>query len=483
MADGEQAHHSARQFEDPNRVARGAASLSADSINGGTGNNLFRGGKTHLLDQQQRRGIKPVVCDDSGGAAHAADTALFDSEAEGDECVTGENQVALEEIGVKLSKTRNVKALLEKLSEFLTENNLEEQIEEERKDIHRKIESKNEEISQKRETHRHKLNKIHEAYKREIQEENERHLEDLKETETDISSLKHQLQELEQLNLAVTSKISCTKSNSSVSGIASDRVRELLECPVCLEEMRPPKKIFQCSNGHVICELCKNNPEVRSCPTCRLTFRGHIVRNIVAEKLARNTCDSDSEDSTPRPTHTRESNPVDFNPSGSSDLPILGFQPAYGYIEEDEEERDDDDIFIARARIASQALEGQRSPSVLNPHRRLNEQQMREYVVDRVERVDSPAREARGDMSTMSLLREAHRLRTNAPHPRYIPHHMRRQRTARDPTVVSREAIRDSRESRDNRDEEETDREEEEQALSFRLPRRAIFPNRYPILR
>ena len=48
---------------------------------------------------------------------------------------------------------------------------------------------------------------------------------------------------------------------------------------------------------------------------------------------------------------------------------------------------------------------------------------------------------------------------------------MRRQRTARDPTVVSREAIRDSRESRDNRDEEETDREEEEQALSFRLPR------------
>ena len=30
-----------------------------------------------------------------------------------------------------------------------------------------------------------------------------------------------------------------------------------------MEEMKPPKKIFQCSNGHVICELCKNNPEVK----------------------------------------------------------------------------------------------------------------------------------------------------------------------------------------------------------------------------
>ena len=40
------------------------------------------------------------------------------------------------------------------------------------------------------------------------------------------------------------------------------RLRDLLECPVCMEEMKPPKKIFQCSNGHVICELCKNNPEV-----------------------------------------------------------------------------------------------------------------------------------------------------------------------------------------------------------------------------
>ena len=73
-----------------------------------------------------------------------------------------------------------LQAVLEKLNDFLTENNLEQQIAEERKMIMQKIEGKNEEILQKKETHRHKLNEVHEAYKREIQKENERHLDDLK---------------------------------------------------------------------------------------------------------------------------------------------------------------------------------------------------------------------------------------------------------------------------------------------------------------
>ena len=33
--------------------------------------------------------------------------------------------------------------------------------------------------------------------------------------------------------------------------------------------MSPPSRIFQCSNGHLICEQCKQRQEIRSCPTCR----------------------------------------------------------------------------------------------------------------------------------------------------------------------------------------------------------------------
>ena len=35
------------------------------------------------------------------------------------------------------------------------------------------------------------------------------------------------------------------------------------ECPVCYETMAPPSRIFQCNNGHLICEDCKAHSEVR----------------------------------------------------------------------------------------------------------------------------------------------------------------------------------------------------------------------------
>ena len=108
------------------------------------------------------------------------------------------------------------------MNDFLTENNLEQQIAEERKMILQKIEGKNEEILQKKETHRHKLNEVHEAYKREIQKENERHVDDLKVgrkklellltitwqvTERGITELRGQLDELEQLQGAVSRQL------------------------------------------------------------------------------------------------------------------------------------------------------------------------------------------------------------------------------------------------------------------------------------
>ena len=185
------------------------------------------------------------------------------------------------------------------------------------------------------------------------------------------------------------------------------RVRELLECPVCLEEMKPPKKVFQCSNGHVICELCKNNPEVRSCPTCRVKFRGHnVVRNIVAEKLARSTFEAEdlAELSPPAPgpasggrASTIESNPplavagpgpaLSFRSAMSAGDPdqfhLVGFEPAYGNYrrhtpqQEEEDEEEDDNDFLEWARII-----GERSDTgeavTNNQHRRLAEASARE---------------------------------------------------------------------------------------------------------
>jgi len=64
--------------------------------------------------------------------------------------------------------------------------------------------------------------------------------------------------------------------------------RNLLECPVCLELAWPPKKIFQCREGHIICEECKANPALKVCPMCRIPLANNLTsRNRQLEELAR----------------------------------------------------------------------------------------------------------------------------------------------------------------------------------------------------
>merc|ERR1711974_561245 len=66
------------------------------------------------------------------------------------------------------------------------------------------------------------------------------------------------------------------------------RLEKEFECPVCLEVMLPPKKIFQCVHGHLICDGCKNHPEIRSCPSCRVCIvTSQFTRNIPMERLIR----------------------------------------------------------------------------------------------------------------------------------------------------------------------------------------------------
>ncbi|XP_077242469.1 E3 ubiquitin-protein ligase DIS1-like [Tasmannia lanceolata] len=60
----------------------------------------------------------------------------------------------------------------------------------------------------------------------------------------------------------------------------SSCVRDLMECPICLDAMSPP--IYQCSNGHTLCSGCK--PRVRNqCPTCMLELG--TIRCLALEKV------------------------------------------------------------------------------------------------------------------------------------------------------------------------------------------------------
>ena len=64
-------------------------------------------------------------------------------------------------------------------------------------------------------------------------------------------------------------------SHPELSSSGAGLLEKEFECSVCLEEMRPPAKIFQCRNGHVMCGECAEHPEaVARCPSCRMPLMG-----------------------------------------------------------------------------------------------------------------------------------------------------------------------------------------------------------------
>merc|ERR1712112_247767 len=63
-------------------------------------------------------------------------------------------------------------------------------------------------------------------------------------------------------------------------------LEEVLKCPVCLDTCRPSLQIWQCLEGHIVCESCISSPELVTCPQCRLSLDGNVSRSRVLEEMA-----------------------------------------------------------------------------------------------------------------------------------------------------------------------------------------------------
>ena len=57
------------------------------------------------------------------------------------------------------------------------------------------------------------------------------------------------------------------------------------ECPVCYDVMLPPSRIFQCNNGHLICEDCKCHSEVSCrCNAFKSIINAKCRRSVHAQR-------------------------------------------------------------------------------------------------------------------------------------------------------------------------------------------------------
>ena len=71
---------------------------------------------------------------------------------------------------------------------------------------------------------------------------------------------------------SVSAQLEKSSSLEEESLARSAEVASILECPVCLDTM-VRVRIYQCRNGHNVCERCSANPSLVTCPQCREPYR------------------------------------------------------------------------------------------------------------------------------------------------------------------------------------------------------------------
>lgn len=84
--------------------------------------------------------------------------------------------------------------------------------------------------------------------------------------------------------LSFTCTTPSTMSNS-LAGPASSDLEAELQCCSCLRVCHPPTKIYQCSEGDLLCSSCLP-PALATCPACGMHLQGKTSRNKALEKLA-----------------------------------------------------------------------------------------------------------------------------------------------------------------------------------------------------
>ena len=57
------------------------------------------------------------------------------------------------------------------------------------------------------------------------------------------------------------------------------------DCPICCLSLKPPVKIYQCTQGHYFCEKCKRNHTIIRCPSCRENLNEKDIRCRVLENF------------------------------------------------------------------------------------------------------------------------------------------------------------------------------------------------------
>ena len=108
------------------------------------------------------------------------------------------------------------------------------------------------------------------------------------EEETELLATEQTKKERKHKEMILKLKEELVKAEKQRVVAQNEEDEDQFACPVCLELLRPPLRIFQCPEGHILCENCKENPAIVHCPQCRVPLERNCSRNRALEEVARN---------------------------------------------------------------------------------------------------------------------------------------------------------------------------------------------------
>jgi len=120
----------------------------------------------------------------------------------------------------------------------------------------------------------------------------------LRSLKSDVFAVKEELEsqkkEMEKLKKELSSKMSFGETESTrrhnelkqeLQALKASlwASRSPVECPACMEDVKPPMRLKQCGEGHVICDTCFDQDPGKRCIVCRgpITGRPTALENLL----------------------------------------------------------------------------------------------------------------------------------------------------------------------------------------------------------
>jgi len=176
---------------------------------------------------------------------------------------------------------------------------LEELINQEKKQVNADLIARREQLSDTKDSQQNDLAFLENKQNKEMTDMKKRHEQELlfiedafidqcDQLQREIELLENELESMSAPSQILSTIVNAEGPSRTPTPLKSD-LTELeceLQCCHCGRICQPPTKIYQCPEGDLLCQDCKDLPGLTDCPDCGVSLAGQVSRNKVLENIA-----------------------------------------------------------------------------------------------------------------------------------------------------------------------------------------------------